>query len=280
VGRYFITRKLGAIMSISANTYYTASTIAEIKGLTTRPSVIQSLEGNGVYNWTAGSTLDGDDVTVIEPTSPTPAGRYILEVTDYPLTVEDLAALKALTSRPESVVVKTGQAAGVWQWVAGSSTTADDALVVECTSGTAGRYKRINDGVYQVDWWGAVGDGTTDDTVAIQAAVTASAGRELRFGPKNYRVAATLGDACIFLPATGITIRGSGRHQTIVSSVSQAATFAAEMPTISTSRIWALMASRPRIWTGRRASFSVVCCGCASLIAGYTGSVGAQSTSA
>ena len=160
-------------MSISANTYYTASTIAEIKGLTTRPSVIQSLEGNGVYNWTAGSTLDGDDVTVIEPTSPTPAGRYILEVTDYPLTVEDLAALKALTARPESVVVKTGPAAGVWQWVAGSSTTADDALVVECTSGAAGRYKRIYNRMVVAEWFT-----TAAEAVAFAYANTA----DLYFG--------------------------------------------------------------------------------------------------
>lgn len=57
--------------------------------------------------------------------------------------VETLAALKAPTSRPASELVKSGPARGTWQWVSGSSTTADDALVVQCTSGEAGRYKRI-----------------------------------------------------------------------------------------------------------------------------------------
>lgn len=65
------------------------------------------------------------------------------ESLDTAFVVEDLAALKALTSRPESVTVETGAAAGFWQWELGSVTATDDVDVVECTSGTAGRYLRI-----------------------------------------------------------------------------------------------------------------------------------------
>lgn len=82
------------------------------------------------------------------------------------VTVENLAALKALTSRPESVIVKTGQAAGVWQWVSDSSTTADDGIVVQCTAGASGRYKRVFDGAYYTHWWG-------DTFAAAQAAIDA-----------------------------------------------------------------------------------------------------------
>lgn len=63
-------------------------------------------------------------------------------------TVADLAAFKALTSRPESVLVKTGSTAAAWQWELGSTTPADDTLVVECTSGEAGRYKRLDSVFY------------------------------------------------------------------------------------------------------------------------------------
>jgi hypothetical protein len=87
-----------------------------------------------------------------------------------------LADLKALLSRPETVVVETGQAAGVWQWVAGSATTADDALVVACTSGAAGRYKRIYDGDMYATWFGASPSATGEENVtAINALIVASA---------------------------------------------------------------------------------------------------------
>lgn len=76
----------------------------------------------------------------------------VFEASAY--NVENLAALKALTTRPEVVVVKTGQAAGVWQWVLGSSTTANDGTVVTPTSGTAGRYKRVYDGPIYTAWFG------------------------------------------------------------------------------------------------------------------------------
>lgn len=69
---------------------------------------------------------------------------------DVVATLEDL---KALTARPAAVIVKTGSAAGEWQWEAGSATTADDALVVECTSGDAGRYKRIVGESIEADWF-------------------------------------------------------------------------------------------------------------------------------
>ena len=109
--------------------------------------------------------------------------------------VADLAALKALTSRPESVVVKTGQAAGTWQWVLASTTTADDVLVVNPTSGTAGRYKRIFDDPLYVSWFGAVGDGATDDTAAIQAALDGcfTLGlRKLYFPAGTYKVSSRM----------------------------------------------------------------------------------------
>jgi len=86
--------------------------------------------------------------------------------------VADLAALKALSSRPEAVIVETGQAKGVWQWESGSSTTADDALVVNPTTGTAGRYKRVYDGHKQAAWWGVSASATgAANITALQAAL-------------------------------------------------------------------------------------------------------------
>jgi hypothetical protein len=134
--------------------------------------------------------------------------------------VENLAALKALTTRPDVVTVKTGQAAGQWQWVSGSSTTADDALVVNPTSGTAGRYKRIYSGAVDVTWWGASGGASAATNVtAIQAAIDyqAAAGGGGVYIPADsskYQVNATINEkANVFIFGDGpraTDIEGTG----------------------------------------------------------------------
>ena len=63
---------------MQVSSYYIAASVAELKALAQRPSVVQLLDG--IYIWTPGSTRTGNDVTVIEPTTPTPAGRYILSL--------------------------------------------------------------------------------------------------------------------------------------------------------------------------------------------------------
>ncbi len=88
---------------------------------------------------------------------------------------EDLAELKGLVARPSAVLVKTGSAAGVWEWEAGSSTTPDDGIVVQCTAGAVGRYKRLLDDVILAQWYpGGAPDGLTNNTAAVTAAVTAA----------------------------------------------------------------------------------------------------------
>lgn len=68
-------------------------------------------------------------------------------------SVATLAALKALTTRPAVVTMDGLSSAGdggggsFW-WNVGSSATADDYLVVQCTAGTAGRYMRLSSPTY------------------------------------------------------------------------------------------------------------------------------------
>jgi hypothetical protein len=64
-------------------------------------------------------------------------------------------------------------------------------------SGSGATAETVEDALRRVVWveqFGAVGDGTTDDATAIQAALDAigSSGGEVRFGPKTYKITAGL----------------------------------------------------------------------------------------
>ncbi len=146
----------------------------------TAPSTItRTFEGKSesptddLINFSAGnkivsSVIIADQVAAIDPDDNV-ALPGALDVVDTAPTAENLAtayivanlaALKALTSRPpivymcgRSTMLDGGE--GFLAWKADDSTTADDALVVQCTSGASGRYFRYRgDGAGIPEWWG------------------------------------------------------------------------------------------------------------------------------
>lgn len=115
--------------------------------------------------------------------------------------VSDAAALRAATaaSLPGSLVYLRGYAqaggggAGVFQYDSTDSASADNkGTIIVDASGR--RWKRSFSGAVNVRWFGAKGDGATDDTAAIQAAV-------------NYTLGVANGGA-VYLP-TGVYIVSS-----------------------------------------------------------------------
>lgn len=164
---------------------------------------------------TAGVVELGGTLAVAHGGTGAATAQAASENLDTALTVEDLAALKALTSRPESVVVKTGQAAGVWQWVLGSSTTADDALVVTPTTGASGRYKRIyNEGEVYATWFGAdpAAPGVSPTTKADSMTALAAAAAAVPGGIVHLSAGAYYIDSATTLTAT-VTFRGVGWNE-------------------------------------------------------------------
>ena len=104
--------------------------------------------------------------------------NIIVETGTIPVVVSNLAELKALTKRPELLEMlgyyNPGDGGnGIFRWVASDVSTADDGLIIQCTSGPSGRYKRIWSNTIEAKWFGAKFDGTTNDTVPLTRFINA-----------------------------------------------------------------------------------------------------------
>ena len=132
------------------------------------------------------------------------------------ITVASLNDLKALTSRPPSVVmqyrtVNNDDGGGTFIWYPGDSSGSNDGTIIQCASGPSGRYKRLYNGAINVKWFGAKGDGITDDSVAINAALALLSpvgGGTIFFPPNIYPTTYKCKD--IVITGQDIWIQGKG----------------------------------------------------------------------
>lgn len=130
---------------------------------------------------------------------------------DVQYRVDTIAALKALTVSYNSVLVLGYYAAGdggggIFRWNA-ADTNADNlgTVIIPASAPGTGRWNRVIDSALFVRWFGAKGDGATDDSTAIQAAVTAAAGRALFLGVGTFIIATAI------VASTEIRLFGVGR---------------------------------------------------------------------
>lgn len=78
---------------------------------------------------------------------------------------------------------------GVFYWDSTSTATDNNGTIIKLTSVATGRYVRIYSGAVNVKWFGAKGDGTTDDSAAIQASIDLlTSGGTIFFPEGDYRV--------------------------------------------------------------------------------------------
>jgi len=97
---------------------------------------------------------------------------------------------------------------GEFYWDSASTETDNDGTIIKATSITTGRWKRLVTGEVNVKWFGAVGDGATDDSTAIQASIDAvTASKGIVFFPESsssYFIASAL------TVPRGVTLKGLG----------------------------------------------------------------------
>lgn len=138
----------------------------------------------------------------------------IIDILDL-FSADNVAALRLIATHPPFAILRgfstPGDGGGGLYYYDVASTATDDGQdVIQPTDVTgAGRYialARTNLTPINVKWFGARGNGTTNDTVAIQNALTASANTcELYFPPGTYIISSPLTNG-----ATHIYLRGAG----------------------------------------------------------------------
>jgi len=189
----------------SANAQYLSSTLNDnfavienaIEGCLGRGGTSESpnsMEGNldmdlnKIQNLGApASNNDAARLVDISDSDATGAASATLRIdTGNALDILNLTELRALSDVPVfPVAITRGYSTeddgggGTWIWDADSTESDNDGTIIKQTADTTGRWVRQYDGTINVKWFGAVGDGSTDDHDAFMAA--------LAVGPVTFR---------------------------------------------------------------------------------------------
>jgi hypothetical protein len=115
---------------------------------------------------------------------------------NFAYTINTVEEFTTVPSTADTVIVKDKDRGGVFNKI--STTTANDGTIF---NGTGCSWERQYSGAVNVKWFGAKGDGITDDTVAIQSAIDLGVNTYISSG--TYRCVST-----IFLNNAGCHIYG------------------------------------------------------------------------
>lgn len=149
-------------------------------------------DASGVTVWTVDHVRDEGAALALDLLDTAPGKGAALvgydsgtaqDVLDEAKPMANYTALRAYTGRATGVRITQAGLAGFFQRDDADTTSADNGgTIIVDASGR--RWMRVFVTAVNVKWFGAVGDGVTDDTAAIQAAVAAS--NSIVVPPGNY----------------------------------------------------------------------------------------------
>lgn len=136
-------------------------------------------------------------------------------------TLDTISDLMALTNRPSPILVKgyyqnNDGGGGMFIWNAGDTASSNGGTIFQPSSGPSGRYYRVWTDILEGDWFGMVGDNSTDNSQAFSNLLTAAnnnGGGIVQISSGIYKF-----NSKISLTFNNqISIAGSGSESTILS---------------------------------------------------------------
>ena len=194
----------------------TASTISDIQATISANSAVAlntAKETNATHTGevTGSGALTVDKTAVTNKTTETPiAGDFILfsdtsdsgnlkkanfsafggDGSSNLTTISEIRALNGVLTITNFYTTDKGKE-GNWYYDNTDTTSADNLGTILVTS-DGKRIKRVVQGFVEAKWFGVVGDGSTDDVINLQKALTASSGLTIRLADGTYKITSTL----------------------------------------------------------------------------------------
>lgn len=159
---------------------------------------------------------------LVTPDGSTQARQLSSVAGDIPAAVPSLASLRSLArpTRAGATALVRGHAGDgdgghdVFVWDVDATAGDDGGTVLAHAGGGSGRWKRLFRGAVDVRWFGARGDGVTDDTPALNAAAAAARAQghgRLLLGPGVFKINESV-------DCSNLVIEGAGRHKTLIDA--------------------------------------------------------------